>query len=244
VPGGRTILYQDPSLIRAGARSDAVAYLSVPRDLVHSAPWLEPLGSEPGHIGVLVGFAGGVSESTTPRAYDRVRLTFSGNPPAAGTQLQTYRIQKTIDNVGEVVVPTGLVTVSQADAEGGIGVVAKEFDRVALGDFLGPLPTYGLVPGQYPEAVSGGSEAMVMGFAGNGVLQDLGVVAFLDLGSDNGVVLGDEFDLFNPEAGRDVIEGRLQVVGVRAGTSSARITQMDDAVFRQGVVVRLSRKMR
>ena len=56
--------------------------------------------------------------------------------------------------------------------------------------------------------------------------------------------VGDEFDLMNPAAGRDVVEGTLQVVGVSEETSAARITHMVDAVFRQGVVVRLVKKMR
>ena len=56
--------------------------------------------------------------------------------------------------------------------------------------------------------------------------------------------LGDEFDLLNPAAGTGVVEGTLQVVGISEETSAARIISMVDAVFYQGVVVRLVRKMR
>ena len=115
---------------------------------------------------------------------------------------------------------------------------------MSLGDRLAPMPGYGLRPGQFAQEVSGGGEAMIVGFAGTAELQDVGTVAFLDQGSDHGVAIGDEYEYVDQQAGRDVVEGRLQVVGVRANTASARIVGMSDAVFREGRVVRLARKMR
>jgi hypothetical protein len=75
------------------------------------------------------------------------------------------------------------------------------------------------------------------------MLSDLGHIAFLDLGSDDGVAVGDEFILYG-SAVPTAREGSLQVVGVSEGTSAARILSMSDDVFRQGVVVRLAKKMR
>jgi len=69
-------------------------------------------------------------------------------------------------------------------------------------------------------------------------------VAFLDLGADQGIVIGDEFEYLNPRAGSNVVEGRLQVVGVQPGIAAARGVEVDEAVFEQGIVVRLSKKMR
>ena len=53
-----------------------------------------------------------------------------------------------------------------------------------------------------------------------------------------------QFDYVEPEAGANEVDGRLLVVGVSSETASARIVQMDDVVFRQGLAVRLTRKMR
>jgi hypothetical protein len=113
-----------------------------------------------------------------------------------------------------------------------------------IGDLLAPLPAYDLREGQYAEDVAGGAEAMIMGFANFAELQDVGAIAFLDQGSDDGVGIGDEFEYVNRLAGSDVVEGRLQVVGVTSDVATARILSMVDAVFRQGLVVRLARKMR
>jgi len=85
---------------------------------------------------------------------------------------------------------------------------------------------------------------MVMGFSMAGALHDLNDIAFLDLGTGDGIGVGDEFELFNPAAGAGVIEGTLQVVGVSPETSAARIVAMSDAVFFEGIVVRLVKKMR
>ena len=74
-------------------------------------------------------------------------------------------------------------------------------------------------------------------------MQSIGQVAFLDVGTDDGIALGDEFTLYN-SSDTDAAEGLLQVVGLADETSAARVMRMRDAVFEQGVVVRLTKKMR
>ena len=84
---------------------------------------------------------------------------------------------------------------------------------------------------------------MVMGFAGKHVLTDIGHVAFLDLGTDDGITIGDEFILWGDAVPTDQ-DGALQVIGVTGTMAAARVLSMADNVFRQGVVVRLAKKMR
>lgn len=243
--GERTVFYQDASRTGMGELgADQVAYFPVPRDLVYAAPWLVPLGEEPASLGKADGFAGGARTTVTARAWDRLHLVFEDEAPAIGTELLTFRVTKTIENVGQVATPTGIVTVSEAAGREAVAVVTREYDRLMLGDRLAPIPAYGLGKGEYARDVARGAEAMIMGFAGRAELQDVGQVAFLDQGSDDGVGIGDEFEYVNRLAGSDVVEGRLQVVGVTANVAAARIVSMDDAIFRQGLVVRLARKMR
>jgi hypothetical protein len=75
------------------------------------------------------------------------------------------------------------------------------------------------------------------------VLTDIGHIAFLDLGSDDGIVIGDEFVLYG-RAIPTAQDGSLQVVGVTETMAAARVVSMADNVFHQGVVVRLAKKMR
>ena len=123
-----------------------------------------------------------------------------------------------------------------------VATVVKEYERIQRGDWVGPLPEYTLRPGDRPRDVSGGSEAMIMGFEGQQTMSSIGNVAFLDLGSDDGISIGDEFVLYG-EAVPTAREGALQVIGVQETTAAARVITMSDNVFRQGVVVRLARAM-
>jgi hypothetical protein len=164
-------------------------------------------------------------------------------PARVGANLQIFRVDRTIETVGRVVIPTGILTITTIGDGYVVATVLKEYQRVQPGDLVRPLPAYTPRPGVYAEEVPGGSEAMVMGFAGQQVLSDLGHIAFLDLGSVDGVTVGDEFILYG-QAVPTAREGSLQVVGVSDNTSAARILSMTDDVFKQGVVVRLAKKMR
>ena len=239
----RTVFYRDPSDLTGVVRTEEAEYVPVPRHVAWSAPWLVGLEEVPEHRGVLERFAGGSQRSETPRSYDRVLLEMQGSPPPVGAVLRTYHVTRLIEGVGRVVTPTGLVTVTDVTDDGVVAMVTQEYDRIELGDWVGELPEYGLVEGRYAQPAGRAEHAMIVGFAGFNEVHDIGSVAFLDLGADQGIALGDEFEYLNPLAGSDVVEGRLQVVGVRSGVASARILEMDDAVFEQGVVVRLARTM-
>jgi hypothetical protein len=237
----RTIFHTDTASQRASTvRGQDLSYIAVSRDAAYQAPWVVPLGSTPESSGTIEGFAAEGARASTIRSFDRVRVNMP-SPARVGAELQIFRVMRTIEQVGEVVVPTGVLTVSTISEDGVFAVVTREYQRIQPGDFVRPVPTYSMQPGQYAQEISGGSEAMVMGFAGRQDLNDLNHIAFLDLGSNDGIRLGDEFVLYGAEVGS--AEGALQVVGVTQSMAAARILSMVDDVFHQGVVVRLSRKM-
>ena len=76
---------------------------------------------------------------------------------------------RSIETVGQVVIPTGILEVTTIGAGFVVGTVTKEYHRIQPGDLVRPLPTYSAQEGVYAEEVSGGSEAMVMGFAGRAI---------------------------------------------------------------------------
>ncbi len=83
---------------------------------------------------------------------------------------------------------------------------------------------------------------MIMGFEGQQTMAGIGNVAFLDLGSDDGISVGDEFVLYGDAVPTDR-EGALQVIGVQETIAAARVITMRDNVFHRGAVVRLVRAM-
>lgn len=239
----RTMFYNDTASARITLEERRVIlYVPVSADLVYSAPSLIGLEGDPISSGSVSGFADRGARASSIRAFDQVLITMP-SPARVGAQLQLYRVERTIEDVGQVVVPTGVVTVSTIGNGSVVGIVTKEYDRIQPGDLVRPLPTYAGEAGVYAEDVAGGSEAMLMGFAGNQVIADVGHIAFLDLGSDDGIKIGDEFVLYG-DAIPTARDGSLQVVGVTETTASARVLSMADNVFHQGVVVRLVKKMR
>jgi LysM repeat protein len=224
--------------------SGAVAHFAVARDDVYAAPWLVRAGREPQFVGTLAGMVGGSGDIRYPHVFEKVLLKFPGAPPAVGASLRLFRMTKTIADVGDVATPTGVVRILTAEGDSAVALITQQYMRIQVRDMVGTLPSYSLKLGEYPQSVSEGPEAMIVGFAGTAVVKPIGDVAFLDQGSDDGVSVGDEYELVNPTLGSHVVEGRLQVVGVTADGASARIVQISDAVLRQGVAVRLSRKMR
>jgi hypothetical protein len=238
----RTIFWRDTTPV-AGATSGGVdmSYVAVPRDMVYSAPWLVRSGEEVRGQGRVAGFASAAERASTIRSFARIRIDMPA-PARLGAELQLFRVTHTIEDVGQVVVPTGVATVEAIGGTGVVAVVTKEYQRIQPGDLARPVPSYQVQPGRVAREIAGGPEAMIVGVAGRQELNSVGHVAFLDLGSDDGIVIGDEFVLFN--SATRTREGSLQVIAVTPNMASARILSMVGDVFRQGVVVRLARTMR
>lgn len=242
--GARTVFYDDSAEEAAIEIQQAMQYewAAVSRDAVYSAPWMIGLEGDPENLGSIVGHAERGARSRSLRSYERIRIAMP-SPARVGAHLHLFRVDRTIESVGQVVIPTGVATVQTIGDGEVVAIITKEYDQILAGDFVGDLPTYDVDVGGRAEPVSGGSEAMIMGFAGNHTLTDIGHVAFLDLGSDDGIAVGDEFILYGASI-PTAEDGLLQVVGVTETMASARVLQMADNVFRQGVIVRLANKMR
>jgi LysM repeat protein len=222
--------------------------VAVPRDVSYSAPWLVPTGAPTGSIGHLVEFAGAEDEQIvrkTAMDFDRLEVAFDGATPARGTELLAFRVDHTIPGLGDVLVPTGVVAVSDPVPGGAVVLVVDVFDRLSMGDLLIPVPTFSLQPGARAVPSNTGADATIVGFAMPHTLQDMHDVAFLDQGSDNGVKVGDEYVLVWVEGTGTppVEEGRLQVISVHPDHASAQIVDMRNAIFTTGVRVRLDRRM-
>ena len=128
-----------------------------------------------------------------PFPFDRLEVEFSGPTPARGSQLLAFRVDRTIIGVGPVLVPTGVLSVSDPVPGGAVVLVVDVFDRITMGDFIAMLPAFTVQPGVRVTTVNTGTDATIVAFAADRALHETHDIAFLDQGSDNGVKVGDEY---------------------------------------------------
>lgn len=226
--------------------------MAVSEDVFYSAEWLVPGEARPMGEGSLSAFVTMPSarrfQGYTARPFDRVSINLhEGFAPREGQELHVFRVVRMEPGAGWVVRPTGSLTVVKDEGGSIVGEVNRQFGPITLSDLVGSVPRFPLQPGDEAEPVPLGSMvATIVGWGDPHQLPQYGDIAFLDLGSRDGVSVGDEFvvaartkDGFN-----DNIAGRLQVVRTEDGSSSARIIQMDGPVFSVGLEVFLAKKMR
>jgi len=226
--------------------------LAVPADVFYSAEWLVPGVARPLGGGTLTEFVGMEQarrfQGAMARPFDRIQVALKpGFTARPGEELQIFRIVRQTSGLGWVAKPTGSATVVADEGESLVVEVNRQFAPIALGDHVRALPIFPLEPGQHPSDVTlGSASATLIEWGDPHQLQQYGDVAFLDVGANDGVAVGDEYVVaartaqgFNSD-----IAGRLQVVGVGDDVSSARIIQQDGPVFSKGTEVFLARKMR
>ena len=245
----RTVFYEQASLSGFG-QSEAFEQqrVAVPREVSYKAPWLSPGGDAPAHVGTIMEFTGADDERivrNTAFPFDRLEVEFSGPTPARGAELLAFRVERVIKGVGAVLVPTGVLTVSDPVPGGAVALVVDVFDRMTMGDFVTMLPAFTVQPGVRAAPVNTGTDATIVAFAVDRAIQETHDIAFLDQGSDRGVKVGDEYVAVWVEGTGTppVEEGRLQVVSVHPDHSSARIIDMRNLIFERGLRVRIDRRM-
>ena len=224
---------------------------AVPRDVFLQAGWIAPVDEEtlPEHAGVISGFEGVAARTgtrTTASLYSEVRVTVTGDrTPGPGTVLLAFRPAGMVSEEGRIVHPTGLLVVDRVDEGGVVARVERRVDRDLLEDLVTVAPAHPERVGVHPAPVSNGMDATIIAFARPHALQIRGDVGYLDVGTANGVAVGDEFVAVaaREEEWAGTEAGRLQVIGVRDRTAAVRILSQDGAIFRAGIPVRLAGKM-
>lgn len=244
-PDDRTVFYRRDAGQRFVAADVQSMTPVVAREVFYSARFLVPEGQQPESLGSVGDLVGAEEERRrTYFTYDRVQI-LTDAPLTPGTALQSYRIAGTIEGVGAVAVPTGVLSVSEDAVGGVVALVVDEFDRLTPGDLVRPLPDYRIAPGVEPRRVATGPAATIVGFGEDRAVQGLYDIAFLDQGGAAGVAVGDEYVLLwtQEEGWPATVEGRLQVVAVEPTHASARIVGLRNPVFEPGLQVVLTRKM-
>jgi hypothetical protein len=224
-----------------------------------AAPYIDRVGG-PNTAGKVVGSSEilgvNVIEARSPYVLDEVLYVKmpDGITPTPGMHLAVASLGPEFDGYGQVIVPTGELTVVAPGAPG-------EATSVRLNRMYGEVEPNQLVMAldapKYPQAgaratpINDGVKAKVLWVSDNPVQPSLGYFVVLNASERDGVHLGDQFTLVRPRM-RDDVSGlwlpeqdiaTTQVVRVGEHSSTAVVIAQTMPAIAAGVDARLTAKM-
>jgi len=178
----------------------------------------------------------------------RVRLVLDGLKAAPGDRLLAFKWKHRVGREARVVEPVAVLAVLSVTADSADARVTEVFGAYEVGDPVIRLLPYPSAPPLRLREVEGGITGRILAFANRQPLLGLSELAFLDVGAEQGVGIGDEFVTFDVRttdsatAPMDQGQAILRVVQTRPGTSTAVVVLMQDVGTVEGAPVRLVRQ--
>jgi hypothetical protein len=165
-----------------------------------------------------------------------------------GDSLLVAKVQRKVEGWGHVVHPTGMVRVTEVAGSRIRGQVIAQFARVTDGQVALPLEDFHSPGDILPVPIDNGAEGTIIAPRDVGILRSQQDVVFIDLGREDGVSLGDVFEVYTPESegplsGGGEAVGIMTIVHVRNHSASGFIVNVMDLGIDVGATVRLVRKM-
>ena len=234
---GPTIFAQGPpraatttALQALGARS----YRAVRDGEYYSSGFLtegQALGS--GRIlGNMRTFSAARSRSGANLYEDVVVAPPSGDVLQAGDLLLAFRRGDEVADFGQIVVPTGLLKVKGPEGDRYSATVVRMFGHVESNQELLKIQPFAMSGNQRAQVVTDGMTGRVIRMRDpHEVAQRQGIL-FLDKGANDGVKLGDMFQIFRVRvdeehgAALEQDQARVVIVNTRAATSTAIIVEL------------------
>jgi len=167
----------------------------------------------------------------TSTLYTRVAIT----PPAGATYqvgdtLLLVDASRQLEGFGRIVEPRGLVRVVSESEGTPIAEVIAAYGEILPDQSVLPAEKFPDLGTVRPAAVSDGIQASIIGWPGRRELKGSGIVLFLDKGKNDGVALGDVFEVRRaPGKQRNgmvtiaEVMATVQVVHVREHTATVRV---------------------
>ena len=219
----------------------------------YAAPYVERYGG-PANAGSIVG-SGDVpgiplTEAERPlQSYERIFVTLPpGMSSAAGTRYVTVRFGPLLQGVGQVMVPTGIVTVERAQRGQAVEArIVARFEPIQIGDQLVSMAN-APVNLPRPAAVGGGAETFVLWIYAEPVLPTM--QSYVVVAGAPGMRAGDQITFYRPR--RSTLEGVVlpeseigiaQIVRVTPQGATALVIDQSYGAIAEGTPARITAKM-
>jgi len=228
----------------------------VRRGEVEAAPYVERRGgpSGAGRLVASVDRLGIQSTSIEARFQLNDRLYVQlprGFVARAGDRYLTYVMGDQLADVGQVLVPTGIVRIEEVTpGQPTQARVIRQFAEIRLQQRVIPFSD-AVLPAMESSPIAGGSSGKVLYLHNQPVLPSIGHYVVISPNARSGVQVGDEFTFVDAAVGRrnetaapPVSAGVAQVVRVTPFAATAIIISQTQPTIREGMTVQLSGKTR
>jgi LysM repeat protein len=172
-----------------------------------------------------------------------------GQAGRVGDTYMSYVLGPEIPDVGQVVIPTGILRVVSLDGERPLARIVKQFGEIKLEEGLITAPDLSFTGGDLSPVTGGRSESVIY-VHDEPVLPSIGHYLVLSPTSKNDVHVGDQYVLYDNSTGRSddthapsVTAGVVQIVRVTPYGSTAIITRQIQPTIREGMPARLAGRM-
>lgn len=227
------------------------AVVGIRAEEFHSAPWLAERSELP-MLGELISVVGQETTGRIPRTVfpnDRVYLRYLGTrAPEVGEPLLLVREDESVRRMGRVIRPTAIVRVTRLADEVFEAVVVEQFDRARTGDRALVMEPFPGPVGMAVRPVVDGPRGRLVAFFDEPLLPKDRSIGFIDLGTEDGIGVGDELVAYLPErrAGGGYKEmlppepvARLRVIRVRERSATVRVVHLELPSLETGLPVHL-----
>ena len=159
-----------------------------------------------------------------------------GSAAAEGERYVTYKFGPYLDDVGQVVIPTGIVQVTRAprDREATVAQVIAMFGEIESDQRLMPYDSTALHVVGHPEPIADSIVTEVRSVNGNPILPSVQDYLLVDVTSRDGIKIGDEFVLFEPHSNSDVSGAPANPEIVIARAQAVRVTRYGTTLMIMG----------
>lgn len=157
-------------------------------------------------------------------------------PPAAGayqvgdTLMSVVFDRKPAGGYGNIVIPTGLIRVTDASRSELLGEVIAQYGAINREDRVLIAEKYAEIRGVRAQPVADGIEGTLIAFRGTDVLRGVGDAVFIDKGREAGMRIGDVLEATRTITPREPaavvvpeVVARLQVIHLGDRTATARV---------------------